>query len=1090
MLAADTLALITGTVFADQTDNGLTGGDALLSAVAVDLFRDGGDLTFNSGGGDDVAVGSTTTDGSGVYTFTDLGAGTYFIRQTAPGGFIQKAGEDVVTVSINSSQAGGVIGQSIDSFNSTDQAAIASGSSGTVATSTIAAPEAIGGERDLFVQLTSTATAISIDVAAATQQLLEFSASATATGRRVVTWDGPDSDPLTLDPTGLGAVDLTQVGVNTGFLLQVGADQSDAQLRVTIHTDGSNSSSSMVTIPNTSGPANQLLFAPLSGFSIASGTGANFGSVGAIEIEILQGSTAVDGQIDFVSMVAPTQLTANFANFESLSIGDLVFDDANNNGVFDSGTESGIPSVTVNLFQDTNGSADFTPGIDAQVQTTTTDGNGNFIFAGLFPGDYLIQVPPSTLVGLLSGFLSSTGNAPAPDPDNDANNDDNGDELVSQGVVTGVLTVGANLEPTNDGDADSDTNLTLDLGLFAPTDLVVTKSDSVDPVIAGQPLTYTLTVTNNGPAAATGVTVVDTLPGGVTFQTATPSQGTASETGGVVTAPLGGLVSGASATVVILVNVDSSTTTNLSNQAQVSGNEIDLVPSNNTVTEPTQVNTEVDLQITKTDSVDPVVAGQSLTYTLTVLNNGPSDATGIVVTDTLPAGVTFGSATPSQGSASETGGVVTGTIGALASGASATVTVVVNVPASATGTLTNTAQVTGNETETNAVNNTDSEATVISTQVDVVITKTDSVDPVVAGELLTYTLTVSNNGPSDATSVVATDTLPTQFAFTTGSATQGTFGQAAGVATATIGTLTPGQSETITVTGTIASSTTTALSNVATVVSAGTETNAVNNTVTEPTAVSTVTDLRITKVESIDPILAGNNLTYTLTVNNDGPSDATGVTVVDTLPGNVTFVSGSTSLGTIANVGGTVTGNLGAIASGGSATLTIVTTVTPNFLGTLTNTATVTGNETDPTPGNNTASIDTQTFLEPSSLAGVVYVDFNNDGIQDPSESVIANVTIALTGTDVIGNPVSQTATTDANGAYLFSNLVAGTYQIAETQPAVFPDGIDTPSTQASSNTQNDIFDTIVLNTGVDAAAFNFGEMPPSLSKRQFLASA
>ena len=105
MLAADTLALITGTVFADQTDNGLTGGDALLSAVAVDLFRDGGDLTFNSGGGDDVAVGSTTTDGSGVYTFTDLGAGTYFIRQTAPGGFIQKAGEDVVTVSINSSQA-------------------------------------------------------------------------------------------------------------------------------------------------------------------------------------------------------------------------------------------------------------------------------------------------------------------------------------------------------------------------------------------------------------------------------------------------------------------------------------------------------------------------------------------------------------------------------------------------------------------------------------------------------------------------------------------------------------------------------------------------------------------------------------------------------------------------------------------------------------------------------------------------------------------------------------------------------------------------------------------------------------------------
>ena len=114
----------------------------------------------------------------------------------------------------------------------------------------------------------------------------------------------------------------------------------------------------------------------------------------------------------------------------------------------------------------------------------------------------------------------------------------------------------------------------------------------------------------------------------------------------------------------------------------------------------------------------------------------------------------------------------------------------------------------------------------------------------------------------------------------------------------------------------------------------------------------------------------------------------------------------------------------------------------------------------------------------------------NNDGIQDINESLITNVTITLTGTDVASNPVSLTTTTDANGAYLFSNLVAGTYQLAETQPTIFPDGIDTAGTPATSNTQNDIFDTIILNAGVDAVAFNFGEMTPSLSKRQFLASA
>lgn len=1092
MLAADTLATLTGTVFSDQTDDGLTGDDPRLSSITVELFRDGGDGLFDAGlgGGDDTSVGTTTTDGFGVYEFTDLGADTYFVRQTAGSGFIQKSGEDVVTVTITGSQAAGVMGTSIDSFNSTDQTVTASGTSGTTANSSIAAPEAVGGERDLFVELTSTATSISIDVAATAQQLMEFSASATATGTRTITWDGADGDATSLDPVGLGGIDLTQAGANTGFLLQVGADQSDAQLRITAHTDGSNSSTSTVTLPNTAGPANDLLFVPLSGFTVASGTGVDFTNIGALEFEILQGTTAVDGQIDFVSMVGPTEITTNFANFESLSLGDQVFDDENNNGVFDTGTESGISGVTVNLFEDTDSSGDFTPGTDTQLATTTTDGSGTFTFTGLFPGDYLVQIPDSALTGALAGFVSSTGNAPTPDPDDDTNNDDNGDELASQGIVTGVISLAPNTEPTNDGDTDSDTNLSLDIGIFAPTDLEITKSDSVDPVVAGESLTYTLNVTNNGPAAATGVTVVDTLPAGVTFQSATPSQGTASEAGGVVTALLGSLASGSSATVSITVDVDSSTTSALSNSATVSGNEIDLVSANDTATEPTDVTTEIDLQITKSDSVDPTVAGELLTYTLNVLNNGPSDATGVIVTDTLPAGVTFDSATPSQGSASEAGGVVTANLGALAAGASATITIIVDVPPSATGTLTNTAQVTGNETETNAANNTDTETTALTSEVNVSITKSDSVDPVTAGESLTYTLTVSNSGPSDATGVAVSDTLPGDLTFTTGSATQGTVSHSAGVVDITVGTLTPGQSETITIVGTVASSATAALSNVATVTSNGTETDSADNTATEPTDVIQSTDLQITKTDSIDPVLAGDPLTYTLTVTNAGPSDATGVTVTDTLPTEVSFNSATASQGTTSNVGNTVTGNLGSLVAGASATMTIVTDVTPNFLGLLTNTATVTGNQTDPTPANNTDTITTQTMLDPSSIAGNVYIDFDNDGIQDPSESVLPGVTITLTGTDAAGNPVNLTTTTDASGAYSFTNLVAGTYELSETQPAIFPDGIDTAGTGATSNTQNDLFDTIILNAGVDAVGFNFGELPPALSKRQFLASS
>src|SRR5207248_1579787 len=74
--------------------------------------------------------------------------------------------------------------------------------------------------------------------------------------------------------------------------------------------------------------------------------------------------------------------------------------------------------------------------------------------------------------------------------------------------------------------------------------------------------------------------------------------------------------------------------------------------------------------------------------------------------------------------------------------------------------------------------------------------------------------------------------------------------------------------------------------------------------------------------------------------------------------------------------------------------------------------------------------------LQPASLAGYVYVDANNDGIKEVTEAPIAGTTVTLTGTDVNGNAVSKTTTTDVNGLYSFTNLVPGTYVVTETQPA------------------------------------------------------
>ena len=189
---------------------------------------------------------------------------------------------------------------------------------------------------------------------------------------------------------------------------------------------------------------------------------------------------------------------------------------------------------------------------------------------------------------------------------------------------------------------------------------------------------------------------------------------------------------------------------NQSNTVTVGGNESDPNGGNNSDTITTTVQTETDLAISKADSPDPVIAGQALTYTLFITNIGPSNATGVVLTDTLPAGVTFASASAGCANA---GGTVTCTIGNLSAGASLQRTIMVTVNSGTTGSLANTVTIAGNETDPTPGNNSDTSLTTVQTETDLIISKADSPDPVVAGQLLTYTLTITNAGPSNATGV-------------------------------------------------------------------------------------------------------------------------------------------------------------------------------------------------------------------------------------------------------------------------------------------------------------------------------------------------
>jgi large repetitive protein len=342
---------------------------------------------------------------------------------------------------------------------------------------------------------------------------------------------------------------------------------------------------------------------------------------------------------------------------------------------------------------------------------------------------------------------------------------------------------------------------------LAQADLGIVKSESPQPAVAGQQLTYTLKASNSGPSNATGVTVSDALPAGVTFVSATSSQGTVDFANGILTIHLGSLASGAGATTTVLVGVAPGTTGILNNTVTITGNETDPNPGNNTSTVTTQLNAQIDLAIVKTGAPDPVTAGQQLTYTLTSVNNGPSSATGVTVSDALPAGVTFVSATSSQGAVSFANGTVTVGLGNLAAGATASSTIIVGVNAATTGSITNTAVIHGIEQETDLANNQSSVTTTVNApviiqgdpEIDLAITKAASASNVSVGGSLTYTLTVLNLGPATATGVTLVDALPSGVTVTTTSSSQGSVTTSNGAIRASLGTLAKNASATVTI---------------------------------------------------------------------------------------------------------------------------------------------------------------------------------------------------------------------------------------------------------------------------------------------------
>ena len=177
----------------------------------------------------------------------------------------------------------------------------------------------------------------------------------------------------------------------------------------------------------------------------------------------------------------------------------------------------------------------------------------------------------------------------------------------------------------------------------------------------------------------------------------------------------------------------------------------------------TPIGPVTDLAITKVDLADPVIAGQTVNYLITVTNNGPLIATNVQVLDLVPAGTTVVSMSAnnpdyvgefcSLGGSCYLGTVYTYTV--------ATITLSLKVdPGFAGNILTNSVSVSADQADTNIGNNIDSEDTTINHSADLSIVKIGTPDPVNAGDELTYQIVVKNAGQSDSQNVVVTDNLP------------------------------------------------------------------------------------------------------------------------------------------------------------------------------------------------------------------------------------------------------------------------------------------------------------------------------------------
>ena len=768
--------------------------------------------------------------------------------------------------------------------------------------------------------------------------------------------------------------------------------------------------------------------------------------------------------------------TTNYA-----TVNGTVWNDVNGVGFFQAG-DTGLTNVQVDLVQDLNTNGIVDAG-ETAVQSVFTGTGGTYFFSGVAPGRYVIReidLPGYISTGDTQGTndnqialnlgngvttnsndffdfyfgLGNTNSPPVAVPDftNTLENtaltitpllNDNApggfaltitNVAATNGIATIVGGTNVSFTPTlyftgtatigyTVTNANGKSTSLITVTVLPVADLRIGKTGPAS-VLAVSNLTYSINVTNFGPAAASSVIITDTLPNGVSFSSAS---GNGANNSGVVTWSIANLSSNQVTNVTVTVTAPASGC--LTNVANVGSPTSDPTPTNN-FTPPviTAVTPLADLVMAKTGPANVNVAS-SFTYNLFVTNLGPSSASSVTVTDALPNGVTFSNATAGG---TNLGGNVVWNLGTLAALQVTNFTLTVIAPVSSF-TLTNLARVSSPTGDTNVFNNTNPPViTTVLPFADVSITKTGPAG-IIFGTNYNYQITVSNAGPSTATSLLVTDSLPVGLAFVT--STPLTTTNASNQVIWNLGSLLANTASNLQLT--VISTQRGSLTNFA---SGGSPTP-------DPTPTNNVTPPVVTLVTNFPPLANPDsyamteNTTNTLSplVNDSVRTPGGSLTIISVTPTNgtasisgtnVIFIPTLNFVG-IATIGYTITDNVGGTNS--SIITVTVTNIPPlanpdafSMAEDSTNTFSPLTNDVVRTPGgtlsiisvsptNGTASISgtNVTFIPTLNFVGVTTIGYTiTDGIGGANSSVI---TVTVTNQSPIAFP--QTLSTTENTA-------------------------------------------------------------------------